>query len=616
MIKAAGVLFVTKANRALFLKRGPGGDYPGMWCFPGGKSEGEETDIQTAEREAKEEIGSLPKGERSYLTRSISAGQGNAALSSNGTVNPTAGPVTPLPGSAAVGEEVDFTTFKQIVDEEFAVTVDGEHVGFAWAPIDQPPQPMHPGCQIALDRLNMDELGVARAIMEGRLTSPQRYANVTLWNMRVTGTGYSYRSAKRNDKGKVIREAEFVYRRPEHYLTDEFLARCAGLTVIMMHPKKSVMDSDEFNARAVGAVMLPYIKGDEVWSVAKVYDDVANRLLASYPMSTSPAVVLSGSGDQKITTEDGRNIIVEGKPSLLDHLAICEHGVWDKGGEPNGIINSTATREDSETMADTEAEIKAKKDAEDKAKADADAGVLLDKVLSKMDAISTRLDAMEEDKKVADKAKKDAEDKDKEKAEQLAADKAKKDAEEAEEKTKADKAKKDAEEEDKKKADAASVSALTKRIDEMSTLLPKAMTDADFSAMADAQARADAVYSVFGKSAPRFMQGESHLAYRLRLAGEMKSHSPDWKDVDLSKLAVADSNALAIAETRIYADALAAAMHPTSVPANELRCVTTRDQAGHSINTWYGRPGTWMSDFGGGRAAVNRFITNPNHEGK
>jgi 8-oxo-dGTP pyrophosphatase MutT (NUDIX family) len=41
--KAAGILFVTPDRQALFLKRGPGGDHPGEWCFPGGEAEPDET---------------------------------------------------------------------------------------------------------------------------------------------------------------------------------------------------------------------------------------------------------------------------------------------------------------------------------------------------------------------------------------------------------------------------------------------------------------------------------------------------------------------------------------------------------------------------------------------
>jgi hypothetical protein len=35
--------------------------------------------------------------------------------------------------------------------------------------------------------------------------------------------------------------------------------------------------------------------------------------------------------------EDGSNLLVEGNPSFVDHLAICEKGVWDKGGDASGI---------------------------------------------------------------------------------------------------------------------------------------------------------------------------------------------------------------------------------------------------------------------------------------
>jgi hypothetical protein len=39
--------------------------------------------------------------------------------------------------------------------------------------------------------------------------------------------------------------------------------------------------------------------------------------------------------------------LVEGNPSFVDHLAICEKGVWDKGGDPSGIRidNDDATSE-------------------------------------------------------------------------------------------------------------------------------------------------------------------------------------------------------------------------------------------------------------------------------
>ena len=189
----------------------------------------------------------------------------------------------------------------------------------------------------------MDELGVARAVAAGDLVSPQRYHNLSLFNMRITGTGVAYRRALN----------EFVYRRPEHYLNDEFLARCNGLPVIMMHPEKAILDSKEFSDRVVGTMLLPYIKGDEVWGVAKIYDAEAIALLLTEKMSTSPSVLLRTTEDTaKMTLEDGSQLLIEGKPTLLDHLAICEVGVWDKGEEAYGIEQATL-----EAKADAEIRI-------------------------------------------------------------------------------------------------------------------------------------------------------------------------------------------------------------------------------------------------------------------
>ena len=41
-IQAAGTLIIAD-GKVLFLRRGNGGDHPGQWAFPGGKTEGGET---------------------------------------------------------------------------------------------------------------------------------------------------------------------------------------------------------------------------------------------------------------------------------------------------------------------------------------------------------------------------------------------------------------------------------------------------------------------------------------------------------------------------------------------------------------------------------------------
>lgn len=256
------------------------------------------------------------------------------------------------------------------------------------------------------------------------------------------------------------------------------------------------------------------------------------------------------------------------------------------------------------------ADAQAKKDAEEKAaKADADAGEKLDKVLACMDSVSKRMDAFEDKFKKSDGEEDDTA--------KIAADKAKKDAEEEEEKKKADAAKRKDEPGDnedmaerikakeKEKADAAAAAdaaakadseSIRKRIDDVERMLPKHITDADYASMADAQARYDGVFSLFGDAASRPLQGETPLAYRRRLAGTLKVHSKNWKEVDLAT--IADDATFAIVEGQVLADAQAAALAPSSAPEGELRPVRRRDPTGRTITEYVGHPSAWMNQFG------------------
>lgn len=620
--RAAGILFRDPEGSALFLKRGPGGDYPGYWCFPGGHVEGNETPEQAATREAVEEVGFLPKGAREPLARSISVQEIAAAPAI--ALSDGAAPEA-LRGTAAP-KVVDHTTFLQDVPKAFEPERSGEHTGYAWSPLTSPPEPLHPGCRVAIDRLFADELGVARMMVAEALTSPQVYKNVTLWAMRITGTGVAYRRPifKTGKDGKavldaekkpiVLREEEFPWRDPALYLNDEFLARCNGLPVIWQHPKGSTLDSKEHARRVVGSIFLPYVRGDEVWGIAKVYDDEANAEMRGNQLSTSPAVVLSDPNNPsyKFRLEDGSLLLVEGKPSLLDHLAICERGVWDKGGEVAGIDNHDL---EENSMAE---EVK----ADAVAPSLADVMAALGGIALQVKDIGARVDAMEEDKTDSDeeKAKKDAEEK---------AEKEKADAEEKEKADAEEKAKKDAEGEPKEvvadakkdgfdkekmdamceKADAATAEnkVLKTRLDALERKLPKDRADNDYNAMSSAQARADGVYQAFGEQAPRFMNGETLPDYRRRLVDKFKASSPAWSKVDLATL---QDSAFEIAENAIYADAAVAAVTPSDVPDGGLRMVRSKTASGHNETKFYGRPIAWMSRFSGSR----RYATaiNPN----
>lgn len=623
MIQAAGILFVTSDRKALFVKRGAGVDHAGEWALPGGKSEGDETPEQTAVRETREEIGFVPRGSRALLTRSIF----NPATAIAVMPPPAPAEALPLLGAgesapaafAPPADEVDFSTFLQTVKDTFDPVLNEEHTGYAWASVEAPPEPLHPGVVTALARLDMNELDVARAMAAGQLTSPQRYHNVTLFAIRISGVGTSYRSS----------HDEFVWRDPAVYMNEDFRQRCNGLPVIFEHPKGVVLDSDEFSDRMVGTVFLPYLRPelDEVWGIAKIYDDAAIKIMVAKQMSTSPSVVLRRGENTKMKLDDGSTLLIEGEPALLDHIAICGAGVWDKGGEPSGVRN------DSSSPPPGEIKVTEKTEA-DIARADAAGAGTLEAILNsiasiggRVDAVMARMDA-EDERRMADK-------KGDEEEEEEAKKKADADAEEEEKKAKekadadapngelemADKARRDAkadadkEDEDEKKADSIAERVLARlngpmndaqrRISQVERNMPKHLSDADYQAMAGTQAKADRVFQAFGDAASRPLQGEDNNAYRRRLATELKIHSERAKGIDL--MAIADSAAFDLVEDMIYNDAMSAAKNPVNLESGMLREIQSEDMTGRRISTFHGEPSAWMAPFRAEAQRVTMF---------
>lgn len=334
MIRAAGILYVAPTGHVLLVRRTDGQG----WAFPGGGIEDGESAENAARREFFEETGEEFKGSLILWTRRAS-------------------PVSaPIPNTvegvpSAVGEEVDFTTFLA-KGEAFVPKLNEEHDAYQW--IDRAfamtSTALHPGIPVALHRFDMHELDIARAIQSCELTSPQRYENLLLVAIRITGTGVAYRGAY----------DEFPWRDSSLYLTPEFLARCNGLPVILEHPKKNVLNGKEFKDRIVGTVFLPYILGDEVWSIAKIFDEEVAGMLEVEKMSTSPGIVCGGT---KFKMRDGTNLLIEDMPKLVDHLALLYadpdedgngptgEGVWDKGAGMAGVESIDAV-----AMADSASE--------------------------------------------------------------------------------------------------------------------------------------------------------------------------------------------------------------------------------------------------------------------
>ncbi|MBW9590134.1 NUDIX domain-containing protein [Citrobacter freundii] len=511
----------------------------GTWCQPGGTVEPGELAIDAARREVLEEVGYQYDG-----------------------------PLTP---HSVYG---DYLTFRAEVTERFEAKLNDESLAAGWFHIDDLPKPLHQPFAEMLAQQALNETEVAALIADGTLSSPQFFINMWMFAIRVTGTGVTWRSA----------DQQMAFRNPDDYLTPEFLQRVAGVPLIWLHPEKNKLDSDEFAKRVIGTLTNSWVADNgEVWAIARVYDAEAAEIMATRQLSTSPTVTFSEMQDSIIKI-DGQPLLVEGSPVLLDHVAICEQGVWDKLLAPTGVKSDSIPNE-AEKM--------------DEEKIVALINKAIDARMAKADSEAADLKAKADAEEAAKKEKADAEAKEAEEA------KAKADAEEKAAKEKADaeaKEKADAEEAEcmaKEKAD----SELRQQIADLRSRIPTELSDEERNEVADAQVKADSVFSCFGKRAPVPLSGEKPLAYRRRLMIQLQEHSPDFKTVDLSS--IADSALLSVAEKTIYADAQKSAS--LSVGPGMLREIKRADATGRQISTFEGDPAATWAPFQSGKRQVTSF---------
>lgn len=118
MPAAAGIAFVTPANKALFLRWAPGHERAGEWAFPGGGLEARERPRDAAMREAGEETG-WRLSEDDYV-RLLNHNSDHGA---------------------------DYWTFVHLIPNEFQPQLSDEHDAYEWRPLADPPKPLHSGVE-------------------------------------------------------------------------------------------------------------------------------------------------------------------------------------------------------------------------------------------------------------------------------------------------------------------------------------------------------------------------------------------------------------------------------------------------------------------------------------
>lgn len=520
----------------------------GTWCQPGGTVEPGELAIDAARREVLEEVGYQYDG-----------------------------PLTP---HSVYG---DYLTFRAEVPEKFEAKLNDESLAAGWFHIEDLPTPLHQPFAEMLAQQALNETEVAALIADGTLSSPQYFINMWMFAIRVTGTGVTWRSA----------DQQMTFRNPDDYLTPEFLQRVAGLPLIWLHPEKNTLDSDEFAKRVIGTLTNSWVADNgEVWAIARVYDAEAAEIMATRQLSTSPTVKFVEVPKSIIV--DGQPLLVEPSPELLDHVAICEQGVWDKLLAPTGVKSDSIPNE-AEIMDEEKIVALINKAIDARmAKADSEAADLKAKADAEEAAKKEKADAEAKEAEEA-KAKADEE----EKAAKAKADEGELKKLEHEAKGEDDRLERERKERERENAD----SQLRQEIAELRSRIPTELSDEERNEVADAQVKADSVFSCFGKRAPVPLSGEKPLSYRRRLMIQLQEHSPDFKSVDLSS--IADSALLNVAEKQIYADAQKSAS--LSVGPGMLREIKRADATGRQISTFEGDPAATWAPFQSGKRQVTSF---------
>lgn len=484
---------------------------------------------------------------------------------------------------------------------------------------------------------DLNDMEAAESVRDGELPSPTKFGEFWLFDLRVTGTGAAYRDSI----------DEWAHRDPAIWLSDEFVKRAASIPVIWLHPEGSGLNQEEYRDRSIGNMMLAYVKGDEVWGVAKIFDADAALLMQTTHRSTSPGVT-PPKGSIATELNDGTKVLDEGLPLILDHLAICEAGVWDKSGPPDGIrLDALTTRKDSSLTEEEEKALKKERDDAIAAKADAE---------KERDDAKVRADAAEAEHK-ADKARHDKDESDREElaaAEREKADKKKKhDAaradfekrkdsesdedyekrqdsrmddesdEEFDERKKDRAAKKDAAKQAEIEAnrgtreikDAKTVDELRQIVERQGRQIASLSAPpslADESLRAAAFTRADQVFQMLGEVTPAPMANEKPVNYRRRLADLLRPFTDGWKNYAFHDSQQAqDFEAI---ENLIYADAIAASKKAIVDKPGFLRMIVDKTSMPGKVRTSFvGDPkAAWIA--AGCIPPTQRFITRFNRE--
>jgi hypothetical protein len=136
------------------------------------------------------------------------------------------------------------------------------------------------------------------------------------------------------------------------------------------------------------------------------------------------------------------------------------------------------------------------------------------------------------------------------------------------------------------------------------------MSYTDEAELAKLHEKADPFFKPHNRSAPRYMENETPVSYRKRLATNLLEHAPSLKDI---KVRDTRGSAFDLIEKQIYDEARREAERPSNIPDGELREMRKFDASGRPFYEFYGRASTWMDNFSHGtKKRVTGIKQDPN----
>ena len=182
------------------------------------------------------------------------------------------------------------------------------------------------------------ERTIVNDMISGVLQGPVEFSGICLAPLLVSPTGCRFDGES------------YVYRDPSTWLSERMTERMAGVPLLGGADGDGPVSGSAVIKRMIGVCMQGYIKGTELWCVARIANDFAWRLIKAGAAETRVSVAFDEL--PSIDIDEG-NLIVEPAPRYMNHLCLVPLGSdeFEFGFSVQSIDSSDSAKESSYAYA-------------------------------------------------------------------------------------------------------------------------------------------------------------------------------------------------------------------------------------------------------------------------